>query len=289
MNIIDAHCHIFPPEIIAERDQIASREAWFCELYRNPKHCLATADELLTSMKRAGVRRSVVFGFAFSDPGLCHLCNQYVLESARRYPLELLPLIVVQPGDSRSSERELTECFSQGALGVGELLPDGQGYALDDWKVLDPVMSCLHALNKPVMLHVNEQLGHSYPGKGGNGVVAGYALGEHYPDNMLVLSHWGGGLLFYELMPEVRHTLRNVYYDTAASALLYDDRIFTSALTWMPDKILWASDYPLLSQKRFLHRIAALELPGDQLERLFYRNTEHMLGLARSEDGDKVE
>ncbi|MCE5258892.1 MAG: amidohydrolase family protein [Chloroflexi bacterium] len=279
MKIIDAHCHIFPPEIITNRERIASREAWFSELYRDSRQRLASAEELVASMDGAQVQRSVVFGFAFNDPGLCHLCNAYVLEATHRYPGKMLPFLVVQPKYAPSALHELTDCFGKGALGLGELLPDGQGYALDDWNTLDPIMEYLRSANKPVMLHVNEQLGHTYPGKGKNGVVAGYTLGTHYSDNKLILSHWGGGLLFYELMPEVRRTLHNVYYDTAASAFLYDDRIFADALSWMPDKILWASDYPLLSQKRFIKRIEALALPLEQRERLFWRNTVDILGL----------
>ncbi len=279
MKIIDAHCHIFPPEIIANRERIAAQEAWFSELYCDPRQRLASAEELVASMDGAQVQRSVVFGFAFDDPGLCHLCNAYVLEAAHRYPDKMLPFLVVQPKYTPSALHELADCFGKGALGLGELLPDGQGYALDDWNTLDPIMEYLRSADKPVMLHVNEQLGHTYPGKGKNGVVAGYSLGAHYSDNKLILSHWGGGLLFYELMPEVRRTLHNVYYDTAASAFLYDDRIFADALNWMPDKVLWASDYPLLSQKRFIKRIEALALPLEQRERLFWRNTVGILGL----------
>lgn len=285
MKIIDAHCHIFPPEIIAGREQVALQEPWFNELYRNPRRRLATAEELLASMERAQIQQAVVFGFAFHDTGLCHLCNQYVLESARRYPDKLLPFIVVQPMDKPFTQHELNEGFLQGAHGVGELLPDSQGYALDDWELLDPLMEYLRMSNRPLMLHVNEQLGHTYPGKGKNGVVAGYTLSEHYPQNQLILSHWGGGLLFYELMPEVKKTLRNVYYDTAASSLLYDDRIFIDALNWMPDKILWASDYPLLSQKRFIQRVLSLALPESQLERLVSQNVSTILNLAEEGPG----
>ena len=62
----------------------------------------------------------------------------------------------------------------------------------------------------------------------------------------LILAHWGGGLPFFELNPRLRPILRNVLYDTAAGPLLYDPRIFRTAVDLVgPSKILFGSDYPL--------------------------------------------
>jgi predicted TIM-barrel fold metal-dependent hydrolase len=78
-------------------------------------------------------------------------------------------------------------------------------------------------------------------------------------------------------MPEVRAACARVYYDTAASHLLYDDAIYRSALAWAPTRILWGSDCPLVSPHRDLARIRALGLApesqaallGGNLARLF--------------------
>ena len=51
-----------------------------------------------------------------------------------------------------------------------------------------------------------------------------------FPVLRLICAHWGGGLPFYELMPEVADALRNVYYDTAASLFLYRPAIFSAAV-----------------------------------------------------------
>jgi uncharacterized protein len=280
MKTLDVHCHIFPPDLIAQRQKLAAREPWFGQLYRNPRNRMATAEDLIHSMACAQVDQAVVFGFAFADPGLCHACNQYVLEVARSWPGVLLPFAVVQPRAKREAVRELIICCESGALGLGELLPDGQDYNLDDWSVLNPLFALMREPQRPIMCHLNELLGHQYAGKGRHGSAAGYALAVHYPANTIILSHWGGGLPFFELMPEVRQALVNVYYDTAASLFLYDDEIFASVLRWMPDKVLWGSDYPLLSQKRFRQRLGALNLPPENAERLLYRNAYRAIGLS---------
>ena len=62
-----------------------------------------------------------------------------------------------------------------------------------------------------------------------------------------LLAHWGGGLLFREASPAARPGLANVVYDTAASPLCYDDRIWRAALDVVPpSKVIFGSDYPLI-------------------------------------------
>jgi predicted TIM-barrel fold metal-dependent hydrolase len=80
----------------------------------------------------------------------------------------------------------------------------------------------------PLLLHVNETLGHSYPGKGATPLERFYELIRSFPNLPIVLAHWGGGLPFYELMPEVAKAMSNVYYDTAASPYLYSKKIYAA-------------------------------------------------------------
>ena len=79
---------------------------------------------------------------------------------------------------------------------------------------------------------------------------------SNFPDLKIIAAHWGGGLPFYELMPEVRTALANLYYDTAATTYLYSFDIFRTICTAAAvSKILFATDYPLLGQARLIHRI----------------------------------
>ncbi len=48
--IVDFHTHIFPPDVIARRGELAIRDPWFGALYGNPRAKMATAGDLLASM-----------------------------------------------------------------------------------------------------------------------------------------------------------------------------------------------------------------------------------------------
>lgn len=252
MRIIDCHTHIFPPDIIAERDRYRAYDDWFDRLYADPQASMADADALVTAMDRGKIERAVTFGFAFADLALCRTCNEYVLDVADEHGERLLPFAQVSPRAGKEAVREARRCLERGARGIGELLPDGQGFSLTDFCLLTPLMHLAREFKVPVLFHVTEPVGHTYAGKGTQGPREAFALAKRYPHNTVILAHWGGGLPFYELMPEVHDALQNVYYDTAASPYLYEADIFGHVARWMPDKILFGSDYPLVEPQRFL-------------------------------------
>ena len=146
---------------------------------------------------------------------------------------------------------------------------------------LAPVMDRCRQRNAPVMIHTNEPVGHIYPGKSPNTLSQIYSLPQRFPENRLVLAHWGGGLFFYALLKkEVRETLRNVYFDTAASPFLYKATIWeTAARIVGADKLLFGTDYPLLKPSRYFKEIDASAL--DEADRGLIKggNAAALLGL----------
>ena len=280
--IVDAHTHIVPPEVVRDRATYLQADLWFRRLYSYERHRLATADDLWASMERAGVAASVAFGFAWRDRGLCVLNNDYVLEEAARRPGELVPFCVVAPCDLEFSVLEMERCRGLGALGVGELFPEGQSWDLQDAGAVRAFLDAVRELGLILSLHVSEPVGHVYPGKDSTTPGAIWPLiqmaGGEIPT---VLSHWGGGTAFYELMPEVHELARNLYYDSAASHLLYRPEVFQVMARLAPGRILFGSDYPLIPQRRALRHARRADLPAPDLRALLGENAAR-LGLSPS-------
>jgi uncharacterized protein len=106
-------------------------------------------------------------------------------------------------------------------------------------------------------------------------------LATSFPDLKLICGHWGGGLPFYELMPEVRAATRNVWYDTAASPYLYDPRIYAAAkLLVGAEKLLFGSDYPLLRIRRCARQVEESGLPTQDLDAILGGNAARLLEVA---------
>jgi uncharacterized protein len=138
----------------------------------------------------------------------------------------------------------------------------------------------LIALDRPLIVHVSEPVGHRYPGKGDVSPIAAWRLAARHPRLRIVFAHWGGGLPYFELMPEVRAALANTYYDSAATTYLYDFRIFqVTAELIGAERVLFATDYPLLRQGPFLDRVRALNLDESDLRRILGENAARLLGV----------
>jgi predicted TIM-barrel fold metal-dependent hydrolase len=264
--VIDGHCHIFPASFQRRRDELVRRDATFATLFSNPKAVLATSETLLESMDRDGVARSIIMGIGWSDLRLAQESNDYIAESVQRYPDRLTGFCCVNPRWGDAAVAEMERCAAAGLKGVGEIHPDTQGLDITDGPLMAPFMKAAARLGMPVLVHASEPVGHLYPGKGQTTPDKLCRFIENFPENVIICAHWGGGLPFYALMPEVGQALQNVYYDTAASLFLYKQDIFGVAAQLVgPDKILFATDYPLISPRRLLAQVEASGLEaGDQ-------------------------
>jgi predicted TIM-barrel fold metal-dependent hydrolase len=265
--VIDAHTHIFPPEIVVDRASFLTRDLWFEQLYAGPKSLLVGAGDLLSSMDRAGIAHSIVCGFPWSDEGLCRLHNDFMADACAKSNGRLSWLAIVSPPSGLSAVQEAERCFDLGAAGIGELNADAQSFDIaEPGDVLVLFENCAKH-GRPIMLHASEPVGHLYPGKGKSTPDRLLKMIEAFPDVTFVLAHWGGGLPFFELMPEVGAATSRVFYDTAASTYLYRWEVFRTVLDIVGrDRVLMGSDYPVLRQDRFVER--ALRVPWrDEEER----------------------
>ncbi|MEX0785484.1 MAG: amidohydrolase family protein [Dehalococcoidia bacterium] len=277
--IIDAHTHIFPPDVRDRRDEYLARDAGFKELYSNPKARIATSEDLLASMEEAGIDRSVACGFAWSDAELCKQHNEYLLEQAQRSDGRLVPFCAVQPSDGDARD-DLKRWAARGARGLGELRPLQQGYGLIDSEEADLLAWAADAYDLALLFHASEPVGHVYPGKGGLPVEQLGRFIADFPGVAVIGAHWGGGLPFYALMPEVRESMERAYVDTAASSLLYAPEVYARAVELVgAEHILFGSDYPLIDQARALRELREAPIDDDARTLIEGENARSLLRL----------
>jgi hypothetical protein len=278
---IDVHTHIFPREIVLNRNGFFEGEPVFRLLYDSPKARLTTPEGLLEVMDRDGVDRAVVFGFPWVSSELAARHNDAVLEASVRHAPRLIPFACVNPL-APGAVREAERCLASGATGLGEL---AVYESCDPRQALDAyaeLAACCRSHGSMLLVHANEAVGHNYPGKAPFGLEFYYELVRLAAGIPLVLAHWGGGLCFYELLkrdgPEV---LAQVYYDTAASPFVYQSSIYRVMCRALPaGKILFGSDYPLLPPSRYWKEMEEAGLTPEEQTEIAGSNAAHLLGLA---------
>jgi uncharacterized protein len=294
--IFDAHAHVFPPAVRERREQIVAAEPAFAEIYGDPKAQMATAGELLKSMDDAGVDRAIVCNFAWSADDLIEETNHYILGAAAASKGRLIPFVSVslagagrhggadveeavgeRKADARTKIRQLS---MDGARGIGELRPEQSGYNLGNSDEADVLNWAASAFDLPLLCHVSEPVGHSYAGKQGLSLEALYEFARAAAGVTVIAAHWGGGMPFYALMPEVRKAIGNVYFDSAASHLLYDPAVYRRVIDLVGvERILWGSDYPLTSQAKALERARDAGLSDGEMAAVLGGNAAALFGL----------
>jgi uncharacterized protein len=276
--IIDFHTHIFPPWIINKREEVVAGDPLFAELYSNPKTRLTNAEDLIAEMDIQEIAISVVLNIDWNSHELCRETNDYIMEAVAHYPDRLIGFGMVKLDQPETSAKEIERCLKGGMRGIGEIRPSREIFK--NMKFLEPVIKKIIDGNLILLTHSSEPLGHHYPGKGDITPEIIFALVAGFPELKLVCAHWGGGLPFYAMMPEVKKALNHVYFDSAASPYLYLPQVYPQVSQMAGiNKILFGSDYPLLSPGRLLKEITDLHLPESDMENILSGNALSLLGM----------
>ena len=277
--IVDFHTHLLPASFHERRADIAARDATFGALF-GAGGPMTTAADLIAAMDEDGVDLSVVLGYGWCDREVARESNDCLLDAAARYPGRIAAFCSVHPGWGDEALREVERCADAGAVGIGELHPTSQGIDLAADESIGPLARFAVERGLLITVHGSEPVGHVYPGKGSTTPERLIAVVERFPDVRWVFAHWGGGLPFYALMPEVRAALANTYFDSAATPLLYDARVFDVAVRAVgAEHVLFGSDYPLLPASRVADQArGALDAPAAQA--VLGGNAARLLGLA---------
>ncbi len=246
MSIIDAHVHLYPPEV--NRDPAAwavaqgeTHWAKLCTRRRKngqPVQGFPSVDQLLRDMDEAGVTRAVLLGWYWENQATCVEQNRFYADCVRLHPDRLSAFATVNPRAGLVAFDEACRALDDGLAGFGELSPHSQHFPLNE-PVWRRILTLAAEWKVPVNLHVTDPVSRPYLGRVETPLPGFLQLAREFPATTFVLAHWGGSLAW----SREAAALPNVWFDTAASPLLYDTDVWDKALT---DRVLFGSDYPLI-------------------------------------------
>ena len=255
MRIIDAHVHLYPPEVGPDPAgwAVAHGEphwAALCTRRRRsgqPVQTFPTVDQLLCQMDGQQVEKAVLLGWYWEKPATCAWQNRFFADCRKAHPDRFAIFATLHPAAGAAAMRdEIRWARDAGFCGLGELSPHSQHCPVDD-PVLAMALELAGEFGLPVNLHVTDPQGKKYPGRVETPLDDFRRLARAFRRTTFILAHWGGGLALLETNPDVRNDLANVVYDTAASPLVSDDKIWRTALDGVPmEKVMFGSDYPLV-------------------------------------------
>ncbi|HRG55750.1 MAG TPA: amidohydrolase family protein [Lacunisphaera sp.] len=243
MAIIDAHVHLYPPEVNrAPADWAAAcgeaHWATLCTRRRKdgrPVQAFPSLDQLLRDMDAAGVTKAVLLGWYWERPETCQMQNRFYAECLRAHPDRLAAFAAIHPA---MTPGEVAWAEDSGFAGLGELSPHSQGVGLRD-RTIRAMVEEAGRRKLAVNLHVTDPQSKRYPGWVETPLADFVQLAHDFPETNFILAHWGGGLAW----SAEAAALPNVWFDTAASPLLYGPEVWAKAKS---ERVLFGSDYPLV-------------------------------------------
>jgi predicted TIM-barrel fold metal-dependent hydrolase len=251
--IIDAHVHLYPTEVDLDPAGWAARSgerhwAVLCTRKRRdgrPVQSLPTIDALLHAMDVAEISRAVLLGWYWEKPETCVWQNRFYATCVRAHPDRLAAFATIHPSAGRRETlAEVRRAQAEGLIGLGELSPHSQAYPIED-PTFAEVLNLAGELRMPVNLHVTDPVSRPYVGRIETPLADFRRLAQTFPRTTFILAHWGGMLPLVDAAVTPA-AVPNVYYDTAASPLLYDASIWRSALPVIgSERVLFGSDFPL--------------------------------------------
>jgi predicted TIM-barrel fold metal-dependent hydrolase len=244
---------------------------------------------LLRAMDAAGIARAVLLGWYWENPETAAEQNRFYTACLREHPDRLSACATLHPAAGRGPALDaVRRAHEAGFVGLGELSPHSQHYAIDD-PVWTEVLALAGELKLPVNLHVTDPESRPFPGRIETPLEDFATLARRFPGTTFVLAHWGGLL---PLRDPATWELSNLVYDTAASPLLYGPEIWQRFVgTVGAERVLFGSDFPLnlyprLELEAELGRLVTeaktAGLPAGSLNGILERNAARVFGVKTS-------
>jgi predicted TIM-barrel fold metal-dependent hydrolase len=209
--------------------------------------------------------------------------NDDVLAAAARHPDVLIPFVSVDPTRGPAAIAEVQRLLATGSVRGFKLHPPIQHFAPND-PAIYPFYEALEAARLPVIFHT----GHSGIGtgmRGGGGIRLKYGnpmliddVAVDFPDLPIVLAHpsfpWQD-----EAISVCLHK-PNVYIDLSGWAPKYfPANLVQYANTQLREKVLFGSDYPLITPDRWLAEFEKLPIRDEVRPLILKQNALRLLGL----------
>jgi hypothetical protein len=243
-EIIDFHTHAFP-------DELAATAIPYLETEGNVKAFLdGTIDDLLRSMDRAGIARSVICSIA-TRPGQFRAILEWSKKILTR---RIIPLPSVHPGALDIAE-QLRIISEEGFMGI-KLHPYYQDFFIDDGR-LSVLYETLIEQNLLVVMHTGYDI--AFPRMDLCTPKRILTVLERYPGLQMITTHLGA----WDDWEEVGRLLtgRPVYMEISYALDFLDPSAARNLIVNHPaDYILYGSDSPWSDQAATLQLLRNLDL-----------------------------
>lgn len=269
--IVDVHTHIFPEKMAVATIRQLEQKAGLTAATEG------TVQELLASMKRAGVDCSIIVPVVTSPRQFTGV-NRFAQEINEAYGMlqkngvpRLISFGGIHP-ESEDYKGQLKELKQRGFVGI-KLHPDYQGINFNDIRY-KRIVSEASELGMIVLVHAGIDIGLPSPVRC-TPAMSAELIKDTQPEK-LILAHLGG----WKLWDEVEELLvgGKVYLDTAfIHRYINREQFYRIVKQHGSDRILFATDSPWSAQKEAVEWLRDCKLSEYDKRAIFSENAKRLL------------
>jgi uncharacterized protein len=211
------------------------------------------------------------------------IANEEVAESCAAHPDVLIPFASIDPHKGRAGLREARRLVADHGVRGFKFHPSLQGFSPDD-RMAYPLYEVIEELGVPALFHTGQTgIGAGVPG--GGGIRLRYAnpmlvddVATDFPELRIILAHpsfpWQD-----EALAVATHK-PYVYIDLSGwSPKYFPPQLVRYANSLLQDKVLFGSDYPVLTPDRWLADFDQLDIKPAVRPKILKDNAARLLGL----------
>jgi predicted TIM-barrel fold metal-dependent hydrolase len=282
LTAIDVHTHAeisrsghgaLSPELFG-----ASEECFKAHGHRQP-----SIDEMATYYRERRMAAVVFTVDAEHATGHPRISNEEVAENCAAHSDVLIPFASVDPHKGRAGVREARRLVTEHGVRGFKFHPSIQAFSPDD-RMAYPLYEAIEELGVPALFHTGQTgIGAGVPG--GGGIRLKYAnpmlvddVAVDFPELRIILAHpsfpWQD-----EALAVATHK-PYVYIDLSGwSPKYFPPQLVRYANSLLKDKVLFGSDYPVITPDRWLADFEKLDIKPEVRPRILKDNAARLLGL----------
>lgn len=258
----------------------AAAGAYFKAAHRRP-----TLPEIAAHYRERSMACVVFTVDAEAATGTPAVPNEEVAEAARQNPDVIIPFASIDPHKGRTGVRQVRRLVEEFGVKGFKFHPNLQAFRPND-RLAYPLYGAIEEAGAVAVFHTGQTgIGAGAPGGGGIRLKYGNPMdvddvAADFPGMPIVLAHpsfpWQD-----EALAVATHKPQ-VYIDLSGwSPKYFPPQLVRYADSLLQDKVLFGSDYPLISPDRWLADFAALPLKDEVRPKILKENAARLLGLDR--------
>ena len=285
VRAIDIHTHAEEPCGCHADDGYDDLQQSMARYFHAPWSEPPTVSQTAEHYRKQNVAAVIFPVDAERETGYRRYSNEEVAEIASKNDDVLIPFASIDPAKGKVGAREARRLVREFGVQGFKFHPTMQGFFPNDRSAY-PLYEAIAETGKPALFHTG-QTGVGAGMRGGNGMRLKYSnpmyiddVATDFPDMPIILAH--PSFPWQEEALAVATHKPNVYIDLSGWSPKYFPPILVRyANTLLKRKVLFGSDWPMITPERWLADFEKIEVKDDVRPLILKENAAKLLGLRR--------